>query len=446
MNSNSQSSSPPPITNPSYSRWAPKRKKQKFPPELIEDIYHRNSRYWILNGSGIYVHVGERAVSTEIRKRMLTAGFSASREDVREVMLSVDLDNPVDYTLPFLPGFPTGFHIINGSRVLVPEALTLIKSVKGKTKLINDILLSLLGSDQLMFFKGWLQIGYNALKNYESMPAQVLILSGPQHCGKNLTQEQIITPVLGGRIAEPYRYAVGRTHFNEDLFKAAHLVISDQKQPADRNDMREFIRRVASNGFDSWHGKNKEAITLPTTWRMSVSCNEEEADLKIIPSLEGLEDKLLLLRCALCPMPMPTGTPEERKKFAAALAKEVPAFIYELLNFEIPRALYHERFGIKGYLEPDLLRMVQQLDPEQELLELVQAAKQGSPQLVLVDITANELHVNIFAQTNLRNQLMTVARSPIRLGQLLGKPAYRNDGIVTRSKFVTGYQYYTIIV
>jgi hypothetical protein len=121
-------------------------------------------------------------------------------------------------------------------------------------------------------------------------------LSGPQGCGKNLVQEQIITPILGGRIAEPYRYAVNRTQFNQNLFKAAHWMIADQKRPADRSDMREFIRRLASNEYDSWHGKNKEAITLPITRRMSVSCNEEEADLKIIPSPGGLEDKLLLLR------------------------------------------------------------------------------------------------------------------------------------------------------
>lgn len=41
----------------------------------------------------------------------------------------------------------------------------------------------MLGAEQFAYFKGWLQIGYNCLKNHEHMPGQVLILAGPQGCG-----------------------------------------------------------------------------------------------------------------------------------------------------------------------------------------------------------------------------------------------------------------------
>ena len=269
------------------------------------------------------------------------------------------------------------------------------------------------------------------------MPGQVLILAGPQGCGKNLVQELIITPILGDRIAEPYRFAVGRTQFNQDLYKAAHLMIADQKKPTERADMREFIRRMASNDFDSLHPKNKEAIGLPTLWRMTISCNEEPADLKIIPPLDGLEDKLMLFRCALADMPMPTGDIQSRHEFAAAIRAELPAFIDSLLSFKIPSGLYHERFGIKGYLHPELVRMVRKLDSEEDLLELIKDARKLSPQLNLTLITAAELHQRLYKIKNLRQHLLAITRSPRWLGQLLSKLANRNDGIVKRGHYRT---------
>ena len=150
-------------------------------------------------------------------------------------------------------------------RVLVPQALTLMQPQKGEAKLINQILLAMLGAEQFTFLKEWIQLGYNCLKNYDPVAGQVLIMAGPIGCGKNLVQELIITPILGVRMAEPYRYAVGRTQFNQDLFKATHLMIADQKNPRDRVDMREFIRRVASNHFDSLHLRaRKQSGFLPS--------------------------------------------------------------------------------------------------------------------------------------------------------------------------------------
>jgi hypothetical protein len=74
--------------------------------------------------------------------------------------------------------------------------------------------------------------------------------------------------------------------------------------------------------------------------------------LKIIPPLYGLDDKLVLFKCMLAPMPMPTGDIQCRHAFAAMIRAQLPAFIDSLLEFKIPPALYHERFGIKGYMHP----------------------------------------------------------------------------------------------
>jgi hypothetical protein len=156
----------------------------------------------------------------------------------------------------------------------------------------------------------------------------------------------------------------------------------------------------------------------------------------------------MLFRCTLAPMPMPTGDPQSRSRFAAAIRAELPAFIASLLDFKIPSDLYHERFGIKGYLHPELVQMVRQLDDEEAILELIKAAKALSKKkpLDLIAVTAAELHQSLYKIKNLRTQLLKYASGTVRLGQLLGKLADRNDGTVTRSTIISGLQRYTINV
>jgi hypothetical protein len=413
---------------------------------LTANIYYRHPNYFFLNGSSSYENVTPPIIKNLLEQRFNDAGIYSDRRMIQNAFVYICSHQSIDYALPFLPGFPAGLHIINSARILVPQALTLIQPRKGKTDLVDGILLNMLGADQFIRLKGWLLLAYICLQNHERMPGQVLILAGPRNCGKNLVQEHIVTPVLGNRIAEPYRYAVGKTQFNQDLFKAAHLMIADQKKPTERAHMREFIRRMASNDFDSLHPKNKEAIGLPTLWRMTISCNEEPADLKIIPPLDGLEDKLMLFKCALASMPMPTGDITARQKFAAAIKGELPAFIDSLLSFKIPSDLYHERFGIKGYMHPELVRMVRKLDCEEDLLRLIRDAKKLSPQIDLALITAAELHKSLFEIESLREHLLSITRSPSWVGQLLNKLADRNDGTVTLNTVVKGYQHYTINV
>jgi hypothetical protein len=92
--------------------------------------------------------------------------------------------------------------------------------------------------------------------------------------------------------------------------------------------------------------------------------------------------------------------------------------------------------------------MVRQLDPEQDALELIRAAKLCSTTkpINLTAVTSAELHKSLFKVKNLRDQLLRTARSPVRLGQLLGKLADRNDGTVSRVSIVQGDQRWTIHV
>jgi hypothetical protein len=425
---------------------APSKSQSDGNAAITEGIYHKFPDYWILNGSGEYEQIGRSDLRSIVKDRYFARfGQPGFPDQINTIVTSIALNRSIDYALPKLPGYPAGLHIINDTKILVPEALKLIQPVQGNADMIEKILVNMLGVEQLTYFKAWLGLAYDCLKNNVCMPGQVTILAGPKGCGKNLVQEQIITPILGNRIAEPYRYIVGKTPFNQDHFKACHLMISDQKNPTNRADMQEFIRRIASNDFDSLHPKGKEAITLDIFWRMTVSCNLEEKDLRIVPPLEGLDDKILLFKCDLCPMPMPTGTPVEREKFKVAIRAGLPAFLYNVLSFKVPADLRHERFGVKGYMHPELAKTVRDLEPEQELLELVTDYKAAVPTLVLADITAAELHATLYERQHLRDQLRSIAQSPRSLGKLLGKLADRNDGIVTL-RWVRGLRIWTMNV
>ena len=143
---------------------------------------------------------------------------------------------------------------------------------------------------------------------------------------------------------------------------------------------------------------------------------------------------------------MPTGTEPERLAFAAAIRAEIPHFADNLLRYKIPSKLRHQRFGIKGYMQPDLKRLVHKLEPEEELLELIRDAKKAALTFSLTDVTANEIHKGIYDQANLRPRLLDIARGPVRLGQLLGRLADRNDGTVDRGATVRGFQEWTVNV
>src|SRR5204862_7823749 len=81
--------------------------------------------------------------------------------------------------------------------------------------------------DQLSYGFAWLKVAYEALRAGVWRPGPALALAGPRNCGKSLLQ-QLITLILGGRSAKPYRYMRGGTEFNADLFGAEHLCIEDE--------------------------------------------------------------------------------------------------------------------------------------------------------------------------------------------------------------------------
>ena len=277
-----------------------------------------------------------------------------------------------------LAGIKTGCYIMNGKRVLVTSDPVIIKSEAGTWPMIESISNQLFSGgeiDQRPYIYGWLKMGRKAVLEAFPMPGQALVLAGPRNAGKNLFQD-IITELLGGRAEKPYRYMVGKSEFNGDLFGAEHLCIADEVPFYDMPSRRVFgskIKDICVNSLQSCHGKHKEALTLYPIWRLSISVNDEAENLVMLPPLEdSIEDKIMLLKVEQAVMPMKSDSPRCRVEFWDGVRAEIPSFAKFIEEYEIPENLQESRFGIKAFQHPDLVEILKEMTHENRLMALME--------------------------------------------------------------------------
>ena len=319
----------------------------------------------------------------QFKRFLLKAGVSAVRDKATGL-------SPIDHALMeyqtqknvcwsgSLAGYKQGFYAINSIRILVTTSPTIIEPRDMDWSMLEGVIRRILGKDdgdaQIIHFYGWLKIAYTALRSGQKQPGQVVVFCGPHGCGKSLLQ-RLITQILGGRVAKPYQAMNGGTAFNADLFGAEHLEIADEAPSTDIRARREFgsqIKNITVNVDQRLHAKHRDAITLQPFWRMTVSLNDEQENLQILPPFDdSIEDKIMLFRAAPGTMPMPTGTPDERAAFEARMFSELPGLIHFLQTFTIPDDEICQRFGIKHYHHPELLANLTTMAPEIRLLALI---------------------------------------------------------------------------
>jgi hypothetical protein len=334
--------------------------------------------YLVQNARGGWIALNE----TQFKRILKKEGYSARVSNggrispLDELLIHLQRHKDVYYVGP-LAGHPAGFYEVGETRILVTVSPKVIEPVKGEWPVLHQFLSNLFHDDdhdQLPYVYGWIKVAYEALRNGKRRPGQALVLAGPHNCGKSLFQN-LLTLILGGRTAKPYQYMMGITSFNADLFEAEHLAMEDEHASTDIRTRRHFgsqIKNVTVNDSQRCHGKHQKGTVLYPFWRLSVSLNDEPENLMVLPPIDdSLEDKLMLLRAVRLPMPMPTGTQEERGAFWNKLLTELPALLDFLLSWDFPSHLSCQRFGIKHFHHPDLLAAIDTLAPEYRLLNLI---------------------------------------------------------------------------
>ena len=278
----------------------------------------------------------------------------------------------VNYAGP-LAGHRVGpLELSSGERVLVTTEAAIFKRKVAKGKrfpFIEAFIETLLvgGHDH---FIGWLSVAVKSLIRGDFVPGQMVVFAGPGQCGKSL-MHVLITQLLGGRMAKPYGYLVGKTAFNGHIARAEHLVIEDEAASTDvraRNRFGSGVKQLTVAAEMSVNDKFKIEGTFPTFKRLSLSVNDEPENLMILPPLDNsIVDKVCLFRCKDATGKLSEDRPENMRRLMA----ELPAFDAYLRGYRIPKSLQDHRFGVRAYHDGELLDTLAENQPEARLCNLI---------------------------------------------------------------------------
>lgn len=335
----------------------------------------RGATFWHMNGLGEWQEAKKGSLELLLRANWFSQyeKLTNSLSILEAKVLDIIQNHSVKYAGP-LAGWEPGLREICGHRVLVTKGPKIPVPRPGKFTTLHRFLVELLG-DQRSLFNGWLKSAYKSLREGAPFaPGQLLTIAGEPGCGKSLLQK-LITEMLGGRMAKPYRYLSGKTDFNGDLLKAEHLMLEDEEGKTDHRSRRLFgaaLKTFVVNQQQSAHPKGGEAFTSEPFWRVTFSLNDEPESLLVLPPLQGdIADKIILLRASKATFPYPSKEFPTMQDFWNGLVSEIPAYLHRLSRWEIPSELRDHRYGVKAYHNPELLHKLASLSAEAKLWAII---------------------------------------------------------------------------
>jgi hypothetical protein len=303
-------------------------------------------------------------------------------------------------------------------KYLITGSPKIINPVQGDCTFIVWYLKQLLPEPQLDHFLAWMRLSYLSLIQQLRSFGQVLFLVGPAQCGKSLLQVRLITPILGGRSAEPFTYMTGQTHFNSDLIKADHLHIEDQgvsHRQFDRHKFEDFIKITAVGTATRAEAKGQDAFMVYPIRRMTVSLNGESYNFETIPDLsESLVDKIMIFNCGTVDFGIPSSEIE------AMIEKELPAFIFWFMNeWKCPEEILTEdRMGVNSYIDPSIREKLEGFSPETRTKQMLDVyLNEGAQQFIQGNAT--DIWGMLNASTAAKGLLLANCRTVDWLGRRL---------------------------
>jgi hypothetical protein len=337
---------------------------------------HRGGHYWIPDINGNWIRVNERVANSHL------AAQSTKENPIS--IIQIITNHSIDYAGP-LAGFPAGPLAFHNHTILVTESPAAVEPRRGSFPTILALMHGMFGlqGPQLHVMYSWIKVFYESLRANRLRPGQAVVLAGPVQSGKSLLQNYVLTPLFGGRQANPYSFMSGGTDFNAHLFCAEHLVIEDEAASRDLRTRRDFgskIKQVAATDTGECHQKGRTPIVLPRFQRLSISCNDEPENLLVLPPLdESIKGKLILFKVERNKSAFPGPTDAQRAAFLRTIQSELPAFAADLLEYEIPPSLADDRYGVAHFHHPDILNELGALQPETELVEFIDEELFGGP-------------------------------------------------------------------
>jgi hypothetical protein len=331
-----------------------------------------------------------------------------------EFTIAVQRQNQIDWAGE-IAGYRIGITMQEGKRCLIIHEPTIIDPNPGKCDFILSFVRELLPGDQSDYFFAWLQHAYNGLRSQKHTFGQVVVLIGPAQCGKSFLQHHLITPILGGRSCDPFRYLSGSTNFNADLARSEHQLIEDQSQSQSfsRDVFADGIKRAAANISDRVEPKGLNATQIrPLLRRLTVSLNAESRNLAMMPVIDGsLKGKLMIFSCERAQI----GNDAENQ-----VKQELSHFVHRLINYQVPANLPRDqRFSIGAYIDEGYRSKINDSSDEETLRQLIflYMTRNGKP---VLEGYASVLHTDLLYDLRVAAGIRSVAVKSNRLGMLLG--------------------------
>ena len=349
--------------------------KSSKPPEVY---YWPKHGFFTRNKYGEWIPTDKETV----RLILISKGFYNS-ENVEKLspnsrqLLRIMGDKSIHYAGP-LAGQTSGPAELCGFRLLVTSSPARIEAKAGKFPLWQEILETHYG-DFTDYKLTWLKAARQRVLCGGGPMLPALIMAGGPDTAKSLTQNHLITPLLGGRMAKPWRYWTGETQFNEDLCGAEHLMLEDEICPVKQDKRRmlgDALKAAVANETTSLHPKGDKALTAKCVWAISISTNLEPQNLRVLPLHDAsLSDKLLVLQVRARPKCLPT--PEDYAgfmDFTKRLRAELPALAHFLEKYTPTKEVRGQRSLVAPFRDAEIMEIVSEDDAIPKLIWLMDQA------------------------------------------------------------------------
>lgn len=363
-------------------------------PEYVYD----GSRYWLENGEGEWVYLN----GEQFKRHLKGLGV---REDnipgktltgIEYEMNKAEIENRIKWA-GALAGHWSGFKQIAGNPVLVTQNPSLIDPIEpaadaetvpegersevfGEARgfpvlarvLKNLLSCDVVGERQVEVFTCYVRHTLDCLYGKFWAKSPMLAIAGEVKCGKSLLID-ILAQLFAKKVGKPYDWFIGKDNFNGELLESVLLVIDDEvsdTNPKSRALLGDRCKNItaAAGGLQRIRGIQKEGIGLQPLWRIVLAVNDTPDKLMVLPPIEEDNfDKMILLKAYRREFPMASDTPEEQRIFWMKLMSELPHFVWWVRNrFTIPDEL-KDRFGVKWFHHPDVVKGLSELSSEMQL-------------------------------------------------------------------------------
>jgi hypothetical protein len=337
----------------------------------------------------------------------------------KQVLMWLRKNRAVDAVMTALPGYRMGIYDLpGGERVLVKKSPEYIESCPGDWPTIRQIVEGMLGPeegvqgsiDQTPWFWSLCKCWHQAFERGSPegwKQSHAVVFTGTHGCGKNLVQELILTPLIGGRYADPLKFLMDEDQFNGDMM-VEHWLLSEipsSQRTEDRVKFAERIKQIVANRTMRARLMRSEPSTIEPFVRLSISVNDDPDTLRSLPVVsDGYGDKIIIFHCVKKRLPIlgddtlrPPGDGIDdvidadddhsfyrEQLIRQVIREEMPHFMHWLKHeYKIPAELVKpehandnpRRFGFRSFHHPVIKQQLFDETPAAQLLRLIDMAE-----------------------------------------------------------------------